>query len=141
MIQVCDGENDCSDQESSDEQNCTNIGHSKLLREPSTERPIFPNSTCLNWMFKCNNGNCVPDWWRCDGIDDCGDHSDEIGCGLLLPETKPINSNHPMVRLKCGKNQFTCSPGQYVVCSCSVIVHVLSWSNYCKQKYLWGRNS
>lgn len=28
-----------------------------------------------NW-FKCSNGRCVPDYWRCDGKDDCGDRSD-----------------------------------------------------------------
>lgn len=26
--------------------------------------------------FKCSNGRCVPDYWRCDGKDDCGDRSD-----------------------------------------------------------------
>ena len=28
-----------------------------------------------NW-FQCSNGRCVPDYWRCDGKDDCGDRSD-----------------------------------------------------------------
>ena len=28
-----------------------------------------------NW-FKCSNNLCVPDYWRCDGKDDCGDKSD-----------------------------------------------------------------
>ncbi|XP_037293354.1 sortilin-related receptor isoform X2 [Manduca sexta] len=109
---VCDGENDCGDTESSDEQNCPNIGHSKLLPDPAVERPNFPvNTTCLNWMFKCDNGNCIPDWWRCDSIDDCGDHSDEVGCGLVLPEPKAVIPEHSLSRQKCGKNQFTCSPG------------------------------
>ncbi|KOB70678.1 Sortilin-related receptor, partial [Operophtera brumata] len=85
----CDGENDCSDINASDELNCTNIGHSKLIPYPGSERPNFPvNSSCLDWMFKCANGNCLPDWWRCDAIDDCGDQSDEVGCGIMLPDMK-----------------------------------------------------
>lgn len=111
--QKCDGENDCSDVEASDEANCTNIGHSKLLPYPGSERPNFPvNSSCLDWMFKCENGNCLPDWWRCDAIDDCGDHSDEVGCGIMLPEMKTITPEHTISRQKCGKSQFTCAPGK-----------------------------
>ncbi|CAH2041323.1 unnamed protein product, partial [Iphiclides podalirius] len=109
---VCDGENDCSDVESSDERNCTTIGHSKLIPRPTTERPFeFPaNGSCLDWMIKCDNGNCLPYWWRCDGIDDCGDNSDEVACGERRAEPKPAG-RHDAARQKCGKNRFTCSPG------------------------------
>lgn len=111
---VCDGENDCGDDNNSDEKDCTHTSNSKLLPVPATEKPIFPNNgTCFEWMFKCDNGNCLPDWWRCDGINDCGggDKSDEIGCGLEMPEMKSIVPQHhiPPSR-KCGKNEFTCSP-------------------------------
>ena len=30
--------------------------------------------------FTCNNGNCVPKSYMCDGDNDCGDRSDERGC-------------------------------------------------------------
>ena len=38
---------------------------------------IGPGKPCnfSNW-FKCSNNLCVPDYWRCDGKDDCGDRSD-----------------------------------------------------------------
>ncbi|XP_072931091.1 uncharacterized protein RpS19a isoform X1 [Epargyreus clarus] len=110
---VCDGENDCGEEEPSDEKNCPTTGHSKVIPRP-TDRPEFPTNTstgCLDWMFKCKNGNCLPYWWRCDGINDCGDHSDEVACGLVVPDAAAVSPEHDATRQKCGKNQFTCSPG------------------------------
>ena len=49
---------------------------------------------------RCNNGKCIyVDWW-CDGVDHCGDNSDE--------ERKKC-SNHT-----CRELEFTCSDGQCV---------------------------
>lgn len=108
---VCDGENDCSDEEESDEKNCTSIGHSKIIPRVNIENvPLFPtNDSCLDWMFQCPNGNCVPYWWRCDHVDDCGDGADELECPSVAMETTTAASK-PGVR-PCSKNQFTCAPG------------------------------
>uniref|UniRef100_A0A671PWG2 Uncharacterized protein n=1 Tax=Sinocyclocheilus anshuiensis TaxID=1608454 RepID=A0A671PWG2_9TELE len=38
----------------------------------------FPK--CGTEQFVCNNGRCVPLNLRCDGVDECGDSSDEISC-------------------------------------------------------------
>ena len=35
---------------------------------------------CESDEFSCDNGNCIDLKWRCDGGNDCGDDSDEIGC-------------------------------------------------------------
>ncbi|GBO16338.1 Low-density lipoprotein receptor-related protein 4 [Araneus ventricosus] len=35
---------------------------------------------CPNEDFDCSNGRCILSSSKCDGTDDCGDNSDEIGC-------------------------------------------------------------
>lgn len=36
--------------------------------------------TCGPQHFQCNNNRCIDLKWKCDGDNDCGDSSDEIGC-------------------------------------------------------------
>lgn len=33
--------------------------------------------------MQCRNGHCKPRLWQCDGVDDCGDNTDEDKCGEL----------------------------------------------------------
>ncbi|XP_028678300.1 suppressor of tumorigenicity 14 protein homolog [Erpetoichthys calabaricus] len=59
-----------------------------------------PSNPCPG-EFTCKAGNCVPSSLRCDGWNDCGDLSDEVGC-------------------QCDADQFSCKNGmckpKYWVC-------------------------
>ncbi|XP_010891974.2 sortilin-related receptor isoform X2 [Esox lucius] len=66
---VCDGTKHCED--GSDE-DATYAGCST---HPEFEK------TCDAYNFQCANGVCVSLGWKCDGMNDCGDYSDEANCG------------------------------------------------------------
>ncbi|XP_075460478.1 sortilin-related receptor isoform X2 [Ascaphus truei] len=104
----CNGINDCSD--GTDEQQCEPLCtrymdfvcknrrqclfHSMVCdgivqcRDGSDEDPSFAGCsrdlefqrTCDPLSFLCQNGVCISLVWKCDGMDDCGDYSDEANC-------------------------------------------------------------
>ncbi|CAL8343601.1 unnamed protein product, partial [Boreogadus saida] len=67
------------------------------LADPSNEPPTLQ---CGANAFSCLNGRCVPSGYRCDGVDDCHDDSDESGCGLQ--------------NATCSPSAFTCASRQCV---------------------------
>ncbi|KAL7385074.1 hypothetical protein ABVT39_014795 [Epinephelus coioides] len=66
--------------------------HQTCVEDPSNEPPTLQ---CGANSFSCGNGKCVPNSYRCDGVDDCHDNSDEVNCG--------INNT------TCSPSAFTCA--------------------------------
>ena len=50
---------------------------------------IVSEGICPMNQFRCANNTCIPIFWACDGLNDCGDNSDEteycnLGIIILL---------------------------------------------------------
>lgn len=41
---------------------------------------VVPPPNCTGDTFECDKGRCVPNSYRCDGLYDCLDHTDEANC-------------------------------------------------------------
>uniref|UniRef100_A0A8K9XT84 Low density lipoprotein receptor-related protein 3 n=1 Tax=Oncorhynchus mykiss TaxID=8022 RepID=A0A8K9XT84_ONCMY len=66
-------------------------------------------SSCQNDEFLCGNGKCLPRTWRCNGLDECGDATDERSCAP--PPTPPRTSLCPPGTAPCTQAQSTrCLP-------------------------------
>ncbi|KAM8808283.1 uncharacterized protein ACNFOS_001969 [Eudromia elegans] len=97
----CDGAADCPD--GSDERDC--VCGAKKVQCPGTHHCIphwelcdrhrdcedgwdeegCPLQPCLPGQWQCRNRLCVMDSWKCDGVDHCGDSSDEDVCAPCPP--------------------------------------------------------
>lgn len=72
-----------------------------LISDTFTQFNFFPdNRSCRKGFRPCYNQRCVANSRFCDGIDDCGDNSDEAFCGS---ESQPFDLLfNPLLLLRAG---------------------------------------
>jgi len=101
MAKRCNGNYDCDQQGSdwSDEQDCETCDGDTFY---ASRRVPWVN----NGNFHCDNKRCLIDKHRCDGNNDCGDNSDEVGC--FACDTNSTEMVNPV--LKCN-GEADCSGG------------------------------
>ncbi|XP_035236655.1 basement membrane-specific heparan sulfate proteoglycan core protein-like isoform X3 [Anguilla anguilla] len=97
----CDKRPDCMDM--SDELACETLDPQEPIPTPARplpdrEPPRQPvGGPCKAGQATCQNGECIPRDYLCDGERDCTDGSDEIKCGTPSP---------------CEPNEFKCQNGR-----------------------------
>lgn len=104
----CDGRKNCRD--GSDEKHCDKFGNAiKFLIFYLVTKQKFnfldKSKQCHKHQHACDNGHCIDYSAMCDGINDCGDNSDEKNCKSSA--TKLGSISHPV----CDKNMFQCNSG------------------------------
>uniref|UniRef100_A0A8C8R8T7 LDL receptor related protein 3 n=1 Tax=Pelusios castaneus TaxID=367368 RepID=A0A8C8R8T7_9SAUR len=57
-------------------------------------------TVCQSDEFHCANGKCIPNTWKCNSMDECGDNSDERNC--TIPPTEPQSSICPAGTFQCS---------------------------------------
>ena len=69
--------------------------------------PGFP--ACHSGQFRCQNGLCIPNRWRCDGYSDCADNSDEKNCTVGCLDNKFLcPAGSPTAGPKCIERRKLC---------------------------------
>ncbi|KAG1664064.1 Sortilin-related receptor [Nymphon striatum] len=83
---------------------------------PNVSTSSSKPTTCSDFMFTCDNGNCLPMWWKCDGVNDCGDHSDEQTCGDIISSTVSplVPDNRTTQSVGCAADHFQCNDGSCI---------------------------
>ncbi|XP_065641279.1 uncharacterized protein LOC124806991 isoform X7 [Hydra vulgaris] len=86
---------------------------SPLTTPTSTTQRTTTDFGCILFQFQCFNGDCISRSWKCDGILDCSDHSDE--------DPSLCISNTTQLPMTTSTTVFVLSNGSIILTSFGVI--------------------
>jgi hypothetical protein len=117
LIWLCDSIVDCADESDESEINCntsvTPTSFTPTISTPFTDTTPITPGTCRSDQFTCDDGRCIPASWECDGLNDCGDFSDE----LCTTSSASFTDTTPITPGTCRSDQFTCDDGRCIPAS------------------------
>lgn len=95
--------------------------------------PTAPGSGCRSDEFRCDDGSCVAQIFRCDNVPDCNDASDEDNCSFNSSRLPRLSSHSSffLIPIVCLCVSFTCVCVSLLLFSVVICGALFLFSFYC----------